>query len=326
MTKKYIIRALIFVIIATAALLFSGWYKQYKKDANVLGKYTFAETRQNIRRMAHIRITTAADGAFNLKRQGEYWRFEEAADYFVNTDSLANLYNMINNSIIMNVQSGDKKLIAEAGLVKPSPTIKAMLKYKGTRIEIFDDEDNLLNDLIIGNSLDNGEYHYARQTDGSYVYNVSQIGIFNGSPQSWIPYPLLKIKENMIEALVLDGRILSRQLLHDIKPHLSFIKELLDALSFLRYDGIAKLSEFKQTFANAQPQTIKVVTPLGLIYALNVYHTDDAYWLTVRLQMDKIARTEVATFIGENQKYFKDWVFQLSPEQGAALYNTQIGE
>lgn len=325
MTKKYIISALIFVFIATAALIFSGWYKQYKKDANVLGQYTFAETRQNIRRMAHVRITTAADGSFNINRRGEYWRFQEAADYFVNPDSLANLYNMINNSVIMNVQTGDKKLFADAGLVAPTAA-KAKAKFKGTRIEIFDDEENLLNDIIIGNSLNDGEYHFARQTDGSYVYNVSQIGIFNGSPQSWIPYPLLKIKENMIEALVLDGRILSRQLLHDIKPHLSFIKDLLDALSFLRYDGIAKLPEFKQTFPDVQPQTVKVVTPLGLIYTLNIYHTDDAYWLTVYLQMDKIARTEVATFIGENQKYFKDWVFQLSPEQGAALYNTQIGE
>ncbi len=325
MTKKYLIRALIFVLIATAALLFSDWYKQYKKDANVLGKYTFAETRQNIRRMVHIRITSTANDTFNLFRQGEYWRFQEAADYFVNPDSLANLYNMINNSVIINVQPGDKKLFAEAGLVMPTAT-KADTKFKGTRIEIFDDEELLLNDLIIGNSLDGSEYHYARQTNGSYVYNVSQIGIFSGSPQSWIPYPLLKIKENMIEALVLDGRILSRQLLHDIKPHLTFIKELLDALSFLRYDGIAKLSEFKQTFPDTQPQTIKVITPLGLIYTLNVYHNDNTYWLTVRLQMDKIARTEVAAFIGENQKYFKDWVFQLSPEQGAALYDTQIGE
>ena len=325
MTKKYLIRAFVFVLIATAALLLSGWYKQYKKDANVLGKYTFAETRQNIRRMAHIRITSTANDTFNLFRQGEYWRFQEAADYFVNPDSLANLYNMINNSVIMNVQPGDKKLFAEAGLVMPTAA-KANAKFKGTRIEIFDDEEILLNDLIIGNGLDDGEYHFARQTNGSYVYNVSQIGIFSGSPQSWIPYPLLKIKENMIEALVLDGRILSRQLLHDIKPHLSFIKELLDTLSFLRYDGIAKLAEFKQTFPDAQPQTIKVITPLGLIYALSIYHSDNTYWLTVRLQMDKIARTEVAAFIGENQKYFKDWIFQLSPEQGAALYNTQIGE
>jgi hypothetical protein len=325
MPKKYLIKAFLFVLVAAIALGFSNWYKQYKNDANVLGQYTFAQTRQNIRRMAHIRITTAEDGTFNLKREGEYWRFQEAANYYINTDSLANLYNMINNSVIMNVQPGDKKLFAEAGLVMPTAA-KADTKFKGTRIEIFDDEEILLNDLIIGNGLDDGEYHFARQTNGSYVYNVSQIGIFSGSPQSWIPYPLLKIKENMIEALVLDGRILSRQLLHDIKPHLSFIKELLDTLSFLRYDGIAKLSEFKQTFPDAQPQTIKVITPLGLIYALNVYHTDDAYWLTVRLQMDKIARTEVAAFIGENQKYFKDWVFQLSPEQGAALYDTQIGE
>ena len=66
MTKKYLIRALIFVLIATAALLFSGWYKQYKKDANVLGKYTFAETRQNIRRMAHIRITSTANDTFKI--------------------------------------------------------------------------------------------------------------------------------------------------------------------------------------------------------------------------------------------------------------------
>lgn len=325
MSKKYLIRALLFVLIAAGVLIFSGWYKQHKNNANVLGQYTFAQTRQNIRRMGHIRITNAVDGSFNIRRHGDYWRFQEAADYYVNTDSLANLYNMINTSLIMTVQPGDKKLIAESGLVTPSPTTKAKLQYKGARVEIFDDEENLLDDVIIGKSLEEGEYHFARRTNDSYIYNISQVGIFNGSAQSWIPYPLLKLNEGIIETLVLDGRVINRQLLEDIKPHLSFIRDLLDALSFLRYDGIAKQEDFNKTFSDAKPQTIKVITPLGLIYNLNVYHADGTYWLTVRLQMDKIALKEVATFIGENQKYFNDWIFQLSPEQGAALYNTQIG-
>ena len=324
MPKKYLIKAFLFVLVAAIALGFSNWYKQYKNDANVLGQYTFAQTRQNIRRMAHIRITTAEDGTFNLKREGEYWRFQEAANYYINTDSLANLYNMINNSVIMNVQPGDKKLFSETGLVSPSPKINARDQYKGTRIEIFDTEENLLDDLIIGNPLSEGEYHFARKTDGSYIYNISHVGIFNGLAQSWIPYPLLKLNEGIIESLVLDGRVLNRQLLHDIKPHLSFIKDLLDSLSFLRYDGIAEFSEFQKTFPDSKPQNIKVVTPVGLIYNLNIYHTDDSYWLTVYLQMDKIALKEVSSFIGQNQKYFQNWVFQLSPDQGAALYYTQL--
>ena len=59
---------------------------------------------------------------------------------------------------------------------------------------------------------------------------------------------------------------------------------------------------------------------------LNIYFADNTYWLTIHLQMNKIARKEVGAFVGENQKYFKDWIFQLNDEQGSALYDTQIGE
>ena len=323
MNKKYLLFVTLFVLLAAAVLGGSHLYRHYKNEANVLGKYTFAQTRKNIRRLSHIRLTTAQNGTVNLYRQGEFWHFKEAADYFINTDSLANFYNMVNNSLIMTAQPAGKKTMADARLLMPNDK---NTQQTGTRIETFDGDEQLLDDVVIGAMLQEGEYRFARKADGAYIYTVSHIGTFDGHPQSWIPYPLLNIKDDMIGALVIDGKYLDRQLIDDIKPHLPFIRKLTEALNFLNYGGIAAQKDFFKTYPDIKPQTVKVLTPIGLNYVLNIYFADDTYWLTIHLQMNKIARKEVGAFVGENQKYFKDWIFQLNDEQGSALYDTQIGE
>jgi len=80
--------------------------------------------------------------------------------------------------------------------------------------------------------------------------------------------------------------------------------------------------EFEQNFAQIKPRHLEVETVVGLIYALDIYKVADTYWLGVTLKSRRVVQKDVPEFIAENQKYFKDWIFQLSDEGGKILYTS----
>lgn len=324
MNKRYLVFAALFALVALLLLGASLYYRNYVSFANQRGQYTFAQTRQNISRMARIQMITADDGEINIIRDGGLWRLREAAGYYINNAMLAAFYQMVNNSVIMTVQKSDTAQIAALQLA--APTDDAELAAKGTEVAVYDDEGVLLDHLIISKPLKDSDYRYARHTGSPYVYTISSAGIFAGDGQSWVPYPLLKISDDMIDALIIDGKILDRQLLHDIEPYLSFIRDIKQTLGFVRYDGIALQSDFFAAFPDIKPQTLQVLTPVGLLYTLDVYAADNAFWLTVKLERGKLSSRQVAEFIRDNQHYFDGWIFKLEQAQGQALYDSKIGQ
>ena len=64
------------------------------------------------------------------------------------------------------------------------------------------------------------------------------------------------------------------------------------------------------------------ITSTKIITKIYKIENED-YWLAVELNKTKISQRGVDTFVAENQKYFKDWVFNLNDEQGQFLYETK---
>ena len=92
MSKKYLILTLICVAFIALLAGISVWYSQRKQGENVRGQYVFADTRSNIRRLRHVKLTTADSGEINLYLKDGVWHFQEAANYFVNPEQLADFY------------------------------------------------------------------------------------------------------------------------------------------------------------------------------------------------------------------------------------------
>ena len=108
MNKKYIRWASIFLGIA--ALLFGGalWHQRHITAGQVRGQFAFEQTRNNIRQLAEIQMTTAEGGQVSIYHKDGDWFFKEAKDYFINVHSLVEFYNMANNSLIEAVRPAAK--------------------------------------------------------------------------------------------------------------------------------------------------------------------------------------------------------------------------
>ena len=103
MNKKYIRRAFVFLCFAVLVFVAALWYRNGIEAGQVRGKYAFIQTRNNIRSLQRIQMTTAESGEINVYRKGEDWHFKEAKDYFINVNRLADFYNMVNNSLVEGV-------------------------------------------------------------------------------------------------------------------------------------------------------------------------------------------------------------------------------
>lgn len=320
MNKKYLFAGLLLLALLCAAAFYSFRYAEKENERNVRGQHTFAVTRQNTGTLQQIKMTTPEDGPITVYFDGEVWRFKEAADYFAGSGMLAEFYAMINDSLIMAVSDGSEELFNKYRLQPAAEEYPP--ETQGTTLETFDADGNLLDKVIIGSATENPEYRFARREGKPFVYSISKVRGFSGRAMAWLPFPLLEIHRSIISAVERDGVRLDAETLETIYPQSEKLRTFLSALSYIVYQDIMTTGEFEQDFAQIKPRRLEVETVVGLIYALDIYKIADTYWLGVTLKSKRVVQKEVPEFIAENQKYFKDWIFQLDDEGGKILYTS----
>jgi hypothetical protein len=164
----------------------------------------------------------------------------------------------------------------------------------------------------------------ARYTNGHYAYGISSANPFSGEASAWIPMPLLEVKNYMLESLKIGDKKLNREQLNVLISSSKVVKDVVNAVSFVFYDGIVSRHDFETDFPDSKAKRIVLETDVGEVYVLDVYKIDETYWLSVKLTTTKIFVRGVKELVDSNQVYYADWVFQLNEEQGAILYEAQL--
>lgn len=322
MTDRYLKRILFATLLLLAILSGIAIYNHYFDAKNMRGKYVFANSRQKIESLSAFKIVSAGGNEINLYRKGDSWRFKEANDYFVNTDMIRNFYNMINNSIVISVHNGKKSLLAENNLLNPQETSDR--SGAGTLLITYDINGGELDRVILGKKNGFEDYVFARDAEHSYSYTINSVGIFNGNPEAWIPYPLLQVQNQYIEGIALGGNEIDREQIDYLLLHSAIFRKLFDVLNFIDYQGNALRSDLRQAFPDAKPQRIEIAMIGGLVYIFDIYHVEGSYWMEITLASKRLAHKDILPFIQKNQQYFSDWVFQLATDQGELMYNIRI--
>lgn len=306
MNKKYIFAAFIFAFIAFAALYIATSY-QKQNIVSARGHYSLEQMRSKIPLMAHINIQTSEKDEINLYHQDNLWHFREAADYFVNNETLSAFYDFINNSTITDVQ-------------KASPEQITVLRNQSAEIRIFDDTENLLAHFWLADNANKDKTRNMLMPENNYIYTVSRARKDFAVADAWMPMPLLQIPYDNITGIDFDEQYINGQALEIARKQFDFIKDLLNALGYTLYDGIVARADFLQQYPKLEPQTIKVHIFGGLIYQLDTYAVDDTYWLNIKIATERIVRTPVAKAAESLQPFYADWLFQLTEEQGKIIY------
>lgn len=300
MNKKNIIYA--FICLCLCLLIFAAmfFYNKIKADINIQGQYSFLSTRKKLKDLSHIKIKTNAQ-EINLVKRGKLWYFTEANDYFVNNESLANLLNTFNKSILLSKQQ------------------KTTSDYK-INIQTFDNKDNLLDNIYIHDRINNSDRAVISYPDDNFSYIINSLGSFSAEPQAWIPYPLLSVDFVTIEKITINNKTFNRKQIEYLWQHVISMENFINNLSFIDYTGITTKQDLNQSYPDVHPHRIQIEMIGGLLYIFDVYLLDESYWMTITLAATPTAVADVYSFVEENQKYFSRWIFQLNDEQGELFY------
>jgi hypothetical protein len=306
MNKKYILAAFIFALLAFIGL-YSVVSYQNQNTISARGHYTLEHLRPQIPLMSHIRLQNSDEEEINLYHRGNLWHFHEAADYFVNNETLAAFYDFINNSTITDIQKASAEKIAD-------------LKKQSTEVRIFDDSENLLAHFWLAEKTNRDKTRNMLMPESNHIYTVSRARTDFGSADAWVPMPLLQIPYDDITGIDFDEQYINGQALEVARKQFDFIKDLTNALGYTLYEGIVARSDFLQAYPDLEPQTIKVHLFGGLIYRLDTYAVDGTYWLSITISTERIVRTPVVKVADSLKPFYADWLFQLTDEQGKIIY------
>lgn len=310
MTKKSLFITLLFAICAGIVFACAKFWYNRQADAQSLGQYAFAETKQNIALISGVQFITSEDDEINIVREGDYWRFKEAENYFASNEMLTAFYAMINNALILDVQEIEGNRLED--LLKQS-----------TKMIIYDNEKHKMAEWLIAEKTDRQGNRLAHKAGSSYIYKLGNVGIFSGSGEDWVPMPLISISEGIMSGMTLNGKFISSEVLKNSAKKSAFAQQLLEAVQFMRYGGIIKKEEFTEVIEGITPHRVLVHTIPGMIYVLNIYQVAGDYYISIDFSQEKISRVEVPDLIKSIRPYYDDWFFMLNEEQGKILYQTQ---
>lgn len=308
------------VIIFLFIVLGSVFCYQIRQDTlSARGQYTFKNTKNNIAKLSAIKINTAQSGEINMYLKDGAWYMKEAKDYFINPQALANFFNMINNSLVITKQKNFSKNFPSNNLLteEESKNFVGM----GTEIKTYDDNGNLLDDVIIGRPTGKSGHFFARQMKTAHQQIISGAEKFSGSAVDWLPLPLLQIEQKLVKMVDINGYSLDAEQLYFLWENSGLIKDFFAVLKNINYQGIIYRDEFFESSGEIIPQQLRITMMGGLIYNLEIYKTEGNYWLSVKLEAERVAHKDVFPFVEANQKYFDKWLFLLPQESGDTLYS-----
>lgn len=316
MTKKYILGSILFVL--TSLLILAGvWgYSRYRQGANVRGEYALSATRDKINYLGNIKISTSSGGEFNIHRLSDgSWRFKEAKDYYVNEDMLASFFKMVKNSVIVSVLPVDDEFLRQNNLTEET----------GIKVETYDYDGKLLDKVILGKWIPEQQLMMIKSSANEhYAYAISAINNFSGSPQDWIPYPLLNIKTSEIKSVIINGNKKDYREFNKLLSSSSAWRELARVLDFVEYQGLTYKSDLADLPPDTKVRQIDVLMLTGMFYKLTVLNVGTSYWVLISMDAQKVFTREAINVAADTYRYYADWVFQLMEEQGKALFNGEL--
>lgn len=300
MSKKYLFFILVVVLFSMATLGLALKQLQTKSLQNVLGSYSFANTKNNLFKLKQIKLTKSNGQEMNFYYENGIWFFEEAADYFVKDEAVKNFYDMIKNSILTEKVETDVPM------------------EEKINIKTFDEKGNVLDDVYLAGE----NYSVMSYPNNKFLYKITKTENISDNPPDWLPSPLLKVKKDLISGVNVNGKYATKAALNENEAFSEALKEFIGVLNNLDYEGIVSDELFDEEYApEMQHKELLIYLAGGLDYRMQLFSDGENYYARILAEREIIAKTEVNAVIDIQNMYYRGWTFLLTPEQGKTLFS-----
>lgn len=317
MNTKFLKQSFVLLLISAILAVISIRYVSRPKEQNYGGDAIFTQTLKNINSLGRLTIENKGK-TVNLQLEDNLWRVMEMGNYYAGYNQINNLFNDFTEA----------KIYRRKGISTPEEEAKFGLNKDALRIITRDNQNQILNDILIGNETSNGLYHFAKIFPEKDVFLIS--GKLNYPKQiySWLQQPILSFSPREISQLTIDGVTASRK-----SPLLNFtvkgttkyadIESYLGALVYVAAYDVRRFDDFDEKIWPKQ-KNLQIITFDGLVSDIKIYGNETEYWISIKISATRLPKTSVNDYINDNAFLYDGWYFKLENSIGENLLNAFI--
>lgn len=323
MDKRYLFKVVMAVAVVFVVTVVTIVSMMIVKSNEMQGKLVFASTYDDGENVDKIVITTAED-VIELNQNDSFWTVKNKDGYFADFTYIHKLLTSINTSVYSIKLPFDDKLIKEKYLVNP----EVEKEGSGMLIRTYVG-DELLDELIIGLSDEDGTYFYARSMqddiwmiDGQFDLPITSEG--------WLLKPILSIPKGAIETIKIGENYISRSVKNGdffdekgMKVSTFILEDLLSGLNV--FSAVKEENFKKQSLTIKKEKQFEIETFYGLKFILNLYiDGNNIGWLNIKLSKTPLPIASVNDYIRDNSFLYDGWFFALYPSHTKILENFNL--
>lgn len=304
--------ALLLLVVSFVFMLSSIMQNTLIAQTRARGNYFFQQTRDN----AHIQTIVLAfpqGQTITFKQQDGLWRIKEADDYYADFSKINTMIKIIRDTTIYRA---DKINEADAQkIIKDALSIKSI-----------DANGKIIDEALIAPKQDINKFYYATLNHQPLLYQLNGQIEFSPLLMDWVHSPILALPYQQIKRIKADNFQVYRRLtgedMLDVKTNepVSYIKNLAQHFWYLSADDIKHALHFNRQKYD-QTKSFTITSFDGSIYQITLFYNQQEYWVTVKLDREKIVSPTVIKSIKENTMLYDGWYFKINARVGAAIAN-----
>lgn len=317
MNTKYLKQSFVLLLVSAIFATTSVWYISQQKKRTYGGEVVFAKTIQNLNNLGRLTIKNQGKEV-NLQLEDNLWRIMEMGNYYAD-------YNQINNLF---KDFTEAKVYRRRGLATPEDKKKFGLEENALRIITRDKQEQVLNDVIIGQSTTNGLYHFAQISSEPNIFLISGKLKFPKQIYSWLKQPILSFSPQEISSLRIKNTTAVRK-----NPLLDFtikgttkatnIKSYLGALIYVPAYDVRRAADFDEKDW-PQQNHLQLTTFDGLVMDISIFSNNNEYWAALKISATRLPKASTNDYIKDNAFLYDGWYFKLDKTIGETLLNAFI--
>lgn len=323
MNKKTLIFSLLIAILSVIFAWFVISNQQHSDiGQNQIGNMLFENTVKEGLLINKIIIKTTKMQV-TLQLEDKFWHVKEADNYYASLISINTFLKAVNEAKIQTViQNTDTK---EMHLAEP---VKKDTPNAGISIQTYKD-NRIVDNIIIGSRQNN--FYTARFADSKQPLLVSGNFDLPDKLFYWLQQPLMMLDAKNVETVITQSET-GQQLafrpemtspFYNVRQEPTNIDGLLDQFTMLTFTTV-KAAENTPLKDVAPNKTIVIFLESGLIYGVEVYENEGAYWVKINLSTNTLPTKYASDYIKDSSFLYQNWFFKISPQVGKHLIKYTI--
>lgn len=310
MISKHLKTAACLLLIILPIFISGLIFHQKKNFVMSRGNYFFDKTR-NRADIKEITLDFGASQRISIVLRDGLWRIKEADDYYAATQKINTLVKLIRQTIVY-----------RADPLLPDDIQKHL--HDSFKIESKNKFGDIVDSAVVAPKKDINKFQYAMLNNQPYLYQLKGDLALSPVLMDWVHAPLLQIDTSEIMRFKCGNfaayRGFSEDSLKntDTNTPADFLYSLLHHFHYLTADEIRHASNFR-TDGLKHLRDYDITLLNGIIYHIQIFSKNNEYWMTVRLNKEKLTANNAANFIKNNKLFYEGWYFKLERAVGENL-------